>query len=194
MSIKKISITDINNIPNIPIYYIEELNQYAIKINGILYRGNIGNIYSKISITDNKNKASNSKKIKNIVCCKYKNKCYNLLHKTSVCNFYHDIKDLYELLQNDTISIEKYNVYKNTYRNFINTNWIYTDSSKNNKNKNTRYFGSNNNLLQDMQILQMSKLNKTNDSKNIHEVENFKSQLMHDILVGNELSKNDLLI
>ena len=206
-NIKKISINNIDNIPNIPIYYIEELNQYAIKINGILYRGNIGNIYSKISINCIKNQdlketggdddSSNIKKkktIKQIVTCKYKNKCYNLLHISKICNFYHDIKDLYELLQNNIISIEKYNLYKNTYKNFIDTNWIYTNKNKNDKNKNVRHFGSYENLLYDMQILQIDKVNQTNNSKNIPEIENFKSQLIHDILIGNELSKNNLLI
>lgn len=196
-NIKKISINDIDNIPNIPIYWIEELNQYAVKINGILYRGNIGNIYNKLSINDSKqnsNRVQNDKKINQVVYCKHKNKCYTLLHDSNVCNFSHDIIDLYELLQNNIISMEKYNLYKNIPKNFINTNWIYTNVYKNNKNKNTRHFGSNENLLYDMQILQMNKLNCNNNSKNLDCIENFKSQLMHDILIGNELKKNNLIV
>ena len=153
--IKKISINDIDILPDNPIYMIEELNQYAIKINGILYRGNIGNIYNKLSIIDSKNHKSNDcksdeKKINQTIICKHGNKCYCLLHKPNICNFYHDILDVYNLYKKSVISLEKYNLYKTTTKNFINTSWLYTKTH----NKNTRHFGSNENLLSKIKILE----------------------------------------
>ena len=186
-----ISIDNINEIPDIPIYYIKELNQYAIKINGVLYRGNIGNIYNKYDIVNKHSNDNNIKNVLHIIPCKHKNKCNTLLNKSHICKFYHDILDVYNLYKDSKISEEKYILYKNTHKNFINTNWLYTNNPKNDKNKNIRHFGSNNELKYDIEIIKLDHIN--NSEKNIDYIENFKSQLIHDILIGNELKNNNLI-
>lgn len=65
---------DIKSVKETPIYYVASLDQFAININGILYRGNVGNILE--------NELSNNK----IQNCKFQNKCI----KKSDCHFYHD--------------------------------------------------------------------------------------------------------
>jgi hypothetical protein len=94
-------------------------------------------------------------------------------------------------------------MYKTTYKNFINTNWLYVNSIKNNKNKNMRHFGSKNNLINDIRILKLNNnfntITETSDvndveDPNILSVKNFKSQLIHDILVLDELKKNNLIV
>lgn len=74
-----ISEKDIDLIENSPIYYINETQQYCIKINNNLIMGNIANIYNK---KDNKTKV---------------NKCRNCnctgLFYNKLCNYYHDDTD-----------------------------------------------------------------------------------------------------
>jgi hypothetical protein len=217
-----ITIDTIADLPNSNIYYISDIDQYAIKINDIVYRGNIGNIYNKYDIKNNKmilNNLENNNTLNKPTCinmnrnihentnqimyCKYGNLCNKLLHKPDVCNFYHDSFDVLQLYKNNIIDLQKFNLYKNTHKNFVNTNWMYVNSFKNNKNKNMRHFGSKNNLSYDLQILKINNNfknvleenpNQCKDDPNLSDVKNFKSQLIHDILVLNELKNNHLII
>jgi hypothetical protein len=205
-----ITINNIDELPNTHLYYISDINQYAIKINNIIYRGNIGNIYNKDDINNNKINSScksespiNIEKTNQILYCKYGNSCNNLLKKKEICNFYHDPCDINILYKKKIIDLHKFNMYKTTYKNFINTNWLYVNSIKNNKNKNMRHFGSKNNLINDIRILKLNNnfntIPETSDvndveDPNILSVKNFKSQLIHDILVLDELKKNNLIV
>ena len=197
-----ITIEKIEDLPNANIYYISNINQYAIKINNITYRGNIGNIYNKKSINTNKHN-KNSEHVNQILYCKYGNKCKTLLVKKEICNFYHDPIDILKLYNNNIIDSAKFNLYINTHKNFINTNWMYINSLKNNKNKSMRHFGSKDNIIQDIRIMKLNNnfkpINKSDKSEYINDpnilcIKNFKSQLIHDILVMNEIKKNNLVI
>ena len=74
-----ISEKDIDLIENSPIYYINETQQYCIKINNNLIMGNIANIYNK---KDNKTKVN---KCRNCNCTR--------LFYNKLCNYYHDDTD-----------------------------------------------------------------------------------------------------
>ncbi len=69
-------------IMNSPIYFIKESNEYCIKINNKIIKGNIGNIYSK-----------NEKNTKNIKKCN-KLYCNNIFYNKKECSFYHDKNDI----------------------------------------------------------------------------------------------------
>ena len=43
-------VSDINEIPNTPLYWVSNINQFAIQLNGVIFRGNIGNIYNSNDI------------------------------------------------------------------------------------------------------------------------------------------------
>lgn len=82
MPVIEISNTNIDNMINCPLYHLKETNQYAIKINNNIIKGNIGNI------TTNK-----EKKIKIYKCCKenckgkfFNNECI-YRHKGDIRNF-----------------------------------------------------------------------------------------------------------
>ena len=102
-------------IMNSPIYYIKETQEYCMKINNKLIRGNIGNIYN------------NPKKSKKIRQCT-KIYCNNTHYQKKVCNFYHtDYNEQRNFsnyswnhikknklgkikIQNNTINYEKYDL------------------------------------------------------------------------------------
>jgi len=165
-------VSDINEIPNTPIYWVSNINQFAFQINGVILRGNIGNIYDKTK----HNKTQ-------LVICKYGNKCQTLF-SNNICKFYHDPYDLLKLLESKKISKELFNHYASMYRNFINTSWLYTDSWY--KNDTMRPFGSRNLLRYSFDALKLYNAN------NKRVVENFKHQCMHDILVLMGMNQCDI--
>ena len=65
---------DINSVKETPIYYVSSIDQFAININGVLYRGNVGELLSS--------EYSNNK----LQHCKFQNNCI----KKSECQYYHD--------------------------------------------------------------------------------------------------------
>jgi hypothetical protein len=171
-------IDDIDDIPDNPLYWVSNINQFAISINGIIFRGNIGNIYNKQNIHNNN--------IKQTIICKFHNTCPNL-HNNKICKFYHDPHELLILLNNNDISTILFDEYKKSHRNFINTSWIYTDNQNNKKNINMRHFGSKNSLYNDFELM---KLNKS-PSVTTH-IDNYKQQTIHDILTILGLNNYDL--
>lgn len=174
----------LNNAPNTNVSWISELNQWSIKINGIVLRGNIGNIYSRRIIDSSKISANH------IIPCKMGNDCYTILSEsTRGCKFYHDPLDLIKLREQGKISSEYYNLCKLNKRNFSNISWLYTDSFKNNKNKYMRSFGSYDSLKYDINFMKISLDDRIKD-----DIETLKDQIMHDILVLIELQKNNLII
>ena len=169
------TLNSIDELPNFPIYWINDIKQFAVKINNVVLRGNIGNIYNKIAIHENKN-------VNQTVPCKNGNKCYTLFSK-NICKFYHDPIDLLKLVHNDTLSADTYNLYTNLKRNFINTSWLYTNLPYNKKNIMMRHFGSRNILCDEFDLLNNQELN------NIY-ISNYKQQTMHDILVLLAMNNN----
>ncbi len=81
-------VNSIKEIPNYSLYWINGLNQFAIKINGIVLKGNLSNIYEFKEIKEDN--------IKRQYYCKYKKQCKKILNN-ELCDYHHDINDLYEL-------------------------------------------------------------------------------------------------
>ena len=170
VSIKVIPVNSIHDIPRTPIYWINNISQFGININGVLFRGNIGNIYNKSHIRS-------GNKISQTVICKYGNSCKSII-EGKLCKFYHDPHSLLKIYESNLISHKTYNLYKLSHRNFINTSWIHTNIYNNKKNINMRHFGSRNTLKYDFNIMDMESKQLTN----IH-MQNYKHQCIHDILV-----------
>jgi hypothetical protein len=162
-------------IPNVPLYWIRSLNQFAIHVNGVLLRGNIGNIYVK---TPKKPESGN-----NIKKCRSENNCSYLLSGKK-CRYYHDPKDVLHLFKSGNISEEIYKMYLGTYRNYTNVSWLYTNDVMKEKNKMMRFVGNRNTLKGD---LSMSKYRENKW------VDNYKSQAFHDFLVVLAINQYGLL-
>jgi len=152
----------LDEIPNTNIYWISSINQFAVRINGVLFRGDIGNIFNK----NDQNQIGIEK------CCHGKN-CKNLKTKHG-CKFYHDP---FDLLMNGLLdtSDEKTKICSK-YRNWSNSSWIYTSDFIKPSNLNMRHIGNRATLNEDLILLKKSI--KYKDS-----IDKYQSQIMHDILV-----------
>ena len=174
------TVNKLDEVPNTPMYWVKDINQFAISINGVMMRGNIGNIYDKTHIQKNK-------KTHQVVICTHGNKCRALLHG-QICKFYHDPVDVSELLQAGEITAATFAQYKNITRNYINTSWIHTDMPSNKNNNNMRHFGSRNTLKYNFDLMKINN-SKTRDIQ----IQNYKHQCMHDILVIMGLNQHELI-
>jgi hypothetical protein len=117
----------IKDLPVSHLYYVESIKQYAININGIIIKGNLGNI---VNYKD-----------------KYSSKCEYGIHCKSFknnkqCNYYHDPEDYlhHKLIVPDIV------------RNYTVGSWIYTNN-KNINNYYTRHIGSKDKLAYDLSTL-----------------------------------------
>jgi hypothetical protein len=173
-------VDNIYELPKCDLHWVKNINQFAVNINGVIFRGNVGNIYNKNTIQSNANTDQT-------IICKNKNKCKTLLNG-KMCKFYHDPLDLVHLLYKQKITQEIFDVYKSQNRNFINTTWVYTDLPCNKKNINMRHFGSRDLLSNEFELM---KINNTNI--NNHMISNYQHQTIHDILVILGLNSNGLL-
>lgn len=173
-------VKSIEEIPNTPLYWVADINQYAIHVNGVLLRGNIGNIY-------NKNHIKKNKIVHQIAICKHKNSCRSILN-SEICKFYHDPIELMQLVKCKKMNIDTFNKYKNLHRNFLNTSWIYTELPRNNSNNLMRHFGSRNTLKHEFDLMKIN-----NERINESNIDNFRQQCMHDILVVMGLNQYGLL-
>ena len=174
------TVKSLDEIPNTSIYWVSDINQFAIHLNGVIFRGNIGNIYDKHNIQTNSN-------INQTIICSYGNACQKLLHGES-CKFYHDPVELRQVLSEKKISKETYLAYCNKHRNFVNTSWMYSDMQHNQKNKSMRHFGSRNTLKHEFNLMQINSSRVTDTN-----ISNFRQQCMHDILVIFGLNQCGLL-
>lgn len=178
-------VKNIDEIPNVPIYWVENINQFAVHINGVILRGNIGNIYTKKHIQKNVD-------VNQTIICRNGNACKNLTEEKNgivkLCKFYHDPMDLLEAFKEKKISLETFTKYKILTRNYINTSWIYTELQHHNKNIMMRHFGSKNTLKHELELM---KIDNSNINKII--IDNYRQQTMHDILVIMGLNQCGLL-
>lgn len=88
----------------VPIYYVKSINQYAININGMILRGNIGNVVDKHFTT---------------YCvkqCVHGNTCQKLL-KNKRCGYFHDPLDLVAVQHLIRPCVYKW--YMTQYQNFV---------------------------------------------------------------------------
>lgn len=148
------------------LYWIPELNQYMVKINNMVLRGNLANIY------DNKILYKSNIKAHQVVQCCEGNHCANI-RAEKYCKYYHDPADLYELKKEGVITDKYFASAKELTRNFSNTSWLYSGGD----NLNMRKIGSKSNLKYDIAAL------KINRKRARILIENMKQQVMHDILV-----------
>ena len=182
------TVNNIEEIPFTPLYWVAQTNQFAININGVILRGTVGNIYDKSHIQSNKI-------INQVVICNKNNLCPTVLNN-EICKFYHDPEDLLKLVNLNKMPIELFNKYKILNRNYLNTDWIYTNRC--NKNNNSmRHFGSRNTLNYEFDMIKFNNLaniqKKSNDIFNDISIKNFKHQCMHDILVVIGLNQAGLI-
>ena len=112
------------------LYYVKSLNQYAININGIIIKGNLGNI---VNYTDNYSAR-----------CEYGIYCKSFKNKKE-CNYYHDPEDYIH----HKLSVP------NIVRNYTVGSWIYCNKNKC-KTYYTRHIGSKDKLLTDLTTLKKS--------------------------------------
>ncbi len=122
-------VAKLSNVIDTPIYWVEELQQFAIKIAGCLIRGNIGNIYSSHD--------SMSK----VTICRYKSRCKNLTTPEG-CQYYHDPIETPGL----ATSYKKREV-----RNFTNGSFIYTHEPIKESNKNMKHIGNRSTMREDLE-------------------------------------------
>lgn len=118
-----ITVPTLSHVPMSKLYYVEELGQYVVNINGFNCRGNIGDIVERNTVRSRN--------------CKNGNTCENLL-KELPCNFYHDPKDILK------IKLKIPDIYKNQRRHFTNGSWIYS------RKHNHRKISSRNQLQHDL--------------------------------------------
>ena len=159
--------------------WIPEINQYSIQINDIILRGNVGNIYDKRMLRNEGVKAHQ------VMICKKGNGCENIL-SNQYCKFWHDPVELLNLKNNKIITDEFYNTTIKYTRNFSNTSWIYT-SDKRTIPRNMRCIGSKDMLNNDIALFKASK------NVYMNQIQDFKHQVMHDILVLCMLYENNLV-
>lgn len=149
-----------------------DLNQYCIRINGILLRGNIGNIYDKKILLNDKINAHQ------VMQCVYGDRCPNILSE-KYCKFYHDPLDLYKLWKQNKISEDYYQKTIKYVRNFANTSWMYTSAWSIFKiPQNMRIIGSKSTLKNELSVFNLLSVPQQK-----FYIENMKQQIMHDILV-----------
>jgi hypothetical protein len=173
-------VNHISDVPNTQLYWVADLNQYVIHINGVIFRGNIGNIY-------NKNHVKKNKIIHQIAICKHGNSCRSVLNG-EICKFYHDPMDLFHLMKIKKITTRLFDLYKKLYRNFLNTSWIYTELPRNKHNNLMRHFGSRNTLKHEFDLIKINNVNVNEEN-----IDNFRHQCMHDFLIVLGLNQCGLL-
>ncbi len=161
------TVKNINEVPNSKLYWVENIKQFAIRVNNILIRGNVGNTYTtKIS------------HIKNTIKCKFGPECDEFISgsESPNCTYYHDPLELVK----DNIEVNKPII-----RNYTNKSWLFTQTEINNKNKYMKHLGSRDSLKTDVY-----KLIKANKNIVNNEIDMLINQSMHNLLILLVLSKN----
>jgi hypothetical protein len=144
---------DTSEIPNCPIYWISSSQQFAIRINGMLLSGNLGNICTN-GIDSNL-----------ISKCKNGSKCKKL-STGKKCKYYHNNEEvLAHNLEPDILSW-----YLSQRRQFTNGSWMY---NFNKKSASGRKISSANNLIIDLHMAKNTNYNS----------EVVRAQTLHDILL-----------
>lgn len=110
-----------------PLYYISELKQYAVNINGIILRGNLGNIVPY--------------QTEHSANCEYGTECKSF-KKNTICPYYHDPTDYIKLGK----------VPPDIIKNFTVGSWLYSQT-KNPRTYFTRHLGSKESLIHDLNTL-----------------------------------------
>ncbi len=171
ISIPAAIVEKVDDIPLNKLYYVKDINQFAINIGGLIIQGNLGNIsnYGEKLTTR----------------CEYGTDCKSLqkyadLYKetgTTIdlpCNYYHDVDDYKKL--NLPIS--------NIPRNFTTGSWLYS-TNKTTKTYFTRHIGSKENLEYDLSTIKQIQYKE--------EIFNREGQLIHDLIIYIILNNKKML-
>lgn len=110
------------------LYFVKDVNQFAININGIIIKGNLSNLVEYQTT--------------NTARCEYGTDCKSF-KKTTTCNYYHDPEDYIKL---------NYKVPTDLTRNFTIGSWLYS-KSKNPRTYFTRHLGSKDRIIYDLNTL-----------------------------------------
>ena len=151
-------------IPNTKLYWVDDIKQFAVRINNVIVRGNIGNIFPK----DISNK--------NLIKCQNGSKCINMI-KNNMCSYLHDPIEMKDIINQSQI-----------IRNYTNSSWMYASNSIDRKNRQMRHIGNRSSLNHDIE--KMSK----RDKKSIdNEIDMIINQVMHDLLILMALKSKELI-
>lgn len=161
----------IENIPHMPLYWVKTLNQFAFNLNGVVFRGNIGNIYFD---------RINQEKKHNVYNCSFRVKNKNICNHTvnKKCKYYHD-----------PLTSKSIHSNPECIRNFINSSFLYTNQPKTFKNKYMRHIGNRKTLKEDLEIMQLHNSRGTYKE----EIDIRQAQSIHDVLIILAMNQYDLL-
>ena len=118
------------DIPVSSLYYIKQLGQFALNVNGVVIRGSLGNVVER--------SAENSAR------CEYGTECKSLL-RNGTCKYYHD--------PTEYLKVGK--PIADVTRNFTVGSWLYCSNSKPSRYY-TRHVGSRDTLQADLTRLKKS--------------------------------------
>ena len=158
------SLPTLNSLPDYPLYWIEDISQYAFMLNGVIFRGNVGNI------------VDNDKKVPHNIPCKYGQSC-NLPREQ--CYFYHD-----PIIQKGC-STGKSDIY---VRNFRPVNFVY-NSSRKKKLECMTHIGNRDSLDIELTLLK----HHIRNNKFRDEPKRYMDQTMHNILVCMAMKIREIL-
>lgn len=133
-----IEVNTLDGVPDSNLYWVKDINQFAVKICGFVIRGNIGDIYPL---------HSTSRQMLKIISCKYGNACKNI-NLPNGCNYYHD-----------PIHINKKDSSKQI-RNYTNGSWTYTHEPFSEHNKSMRHIGNRSSFTEDLHNVSADEANR----------------------------------
>lgn len=120
-------VKELNEIPVSQLYYVTDIKQFAINVNGVNIRGSLGNIVQY--------------QTENSARCEYGTECKSFAKDTE-CPYYHDPEDF----------IKHKKPVPDKVRNFTVGSWLYSQN-KNPRTYFTRHIGSRDSLQHDLDTL-----------------------------------------
>jgi hypothetical protein len=170
----------IDDIPNTYLYWVKNTRQFACKIQNTVFRGHIGNIYTKPRITQMQNVHACKNKKCDMVRCRYYHDPelfdYNALNPQPESNPQSSDKKSESKSQSpDSKPVNQPIPTKLPVKNFVASEWIYSSEFTTNSNRHMRHVGSRNTLASDLDIMKM-------EGDESHK--KYKTQFAHDMLVA----------
>jgi hypothetical protein len=151
-------VQDISQIPISNLYYVENLQQFAISVNGMIITGNLGSFSEKTRVAH----------------CKYGTKCRNIL-ESHKCEYYHNAQDIAATMSKTQPEELKKALVQNVC-NFSPGAWIYTPHLRKKTNECMRHIGGRDTILYDLEIIKNDKF-----AYNL-EIRRRQAQIMHDYI------------
>lgn len=121
------SVEDLSDIPVTSMYYVPKLNQFALNVNGVILKGNLGNLVEY--------------QTENSARCEYGVECKSFI-KNNKCPYYHDPEDF----------IKHGLPVPDKPRSFTIGSWLYS-KNKNPRTYFTRHLGDKGRLIHDLHNL-----------------------------------------